>query len=69
MAFFLQPIIAELYRNNSTRFSALFLIAYKLGHASCPCGSNGNMTSEELTRFFLLSYGQAECTHINNEIR
>ena len=66
---FLQPTIAELYHNDSTRFSALFLITHELGHASCPWGSNRNMTLKVLARFFLLSYGQAEWTHINNEIR
>lgn len=37
---FLQPTIAELYQNDSTRLAALLLIAHELGHASCPCGSN-----------------------------
>lgn len=37
---FLQPTIAELYQNDSTRLAALLLVAHELGHASCPCGSN-----------------------------
>lgn len=37
---FLQPTIAELYSNDSTRTVALLLIAHELGHAFCPCGYN-----------------------------
>ena len=37
---FLQPTIAELYSNESTRQIALLLIAHELGHAHCPCGIN-----------------------------
>lgn len=37
---FLQPTVAELYSNESTRFAALLLIAHELGHAICPCGTN-----------------------------
>jgi hypothetical protein len=37
---FLQPTIAELYANATTRVAALLLIAHELGHALCPCGVN-----------------------------
>ena len=37
---FLQPTIAELYANVTTRLTALLLIAHELGHALCPCGVN-----------------------------
>lgn len=37
---FLQPTVAELYSNESTRLAALLLIAHELGHALCPCGMN-----------------------------
>jgi hypothetical protein len=35
---FLQPTVAELYSNETTRLAALLLIAHELGHAVCPCG-------------------------------
>jgi hypothetical protein len=37
---FLQPTVAELYSNETTRIAALLLIAHELGHALCPCGIN-----------------------------
>ncbi|CAF3536820.1 unnamed protein product [Adineta steineri] len=37
---FLQPTVAELYSNETTRIGALLLIAHELGHALCPCGIN-----------------------------
>ena len=37
---FLQPTVGELYSNESTRLTALLLIAHELGHAFCPCGIN-----------------------------
>jgi hypothetical protein len=37
---FLQPTVAELYSNETTRLAALLLIAHELGHALCPCGIN-----------------------------
>ncbi|CAF1516819.1 unnamed protein product [Rotaria magnacalcarata] len=37
---FLQPTVAELYSNETTRQAALLLIAHELGHALCPCGIN-----------------------------
>jgi hypothetical protein len=37
---FLQPTVAELYSNQTTRLVALLLIAHELGHALCPCGIN-----------------------------
>ncbi|UJR33154.1 hypothetical protein I4U23_020611 [Adineta vaga] len=37
---FLQPTVAELYSNESTRLAALLLIAHELGHALCPCGES-----------------------------
>lgn len=37
---FLQPTVAELYSNESTRMAALLLVAHELGHAVCPCGQN-----------------------------
>jgi hypothetical protein len=37
---FLQPTVAELYSNETTRIAALLLIAHELGHALCPCGLN-----------------------------
>ena len=37
---FLQPTVAELYSNETTRLVALLLIAHELGHALCPCGMN-----------------------------
>lgn len=37
---FLQPTVAELYSNETTRLAALLIIAHELGHALCPCGIN-----------------------------
>jgi hypothetical protein len=37
---FLQPTVGELYSNETTRLTALLLIAHELGHAYCPCGIN-----------------------------
>lgn len=37
---FLQPTLAELYSNETTRLAAILIIAHELGHALCPCGIN-----------------------------
>ncbi|CAF0744225.1 unnamed protein product [Rotaria sp. Silwood1] len=37
---FLQPTVAELYSNETTRLAALLLIGHELGHALCPCEIN-----------------------------